>query len=124
IVFFAVLLSTLLQGSTFEPLARKLGVTTSEPALPRPLAESGTIRGLGAEVVEYPVVSGDAVVGARVRELGLPREALVTVIVRDRQAIPPRGSTVIAAGDRLHLLVTREAADVFPSLMEKWRRGE
>jgi cell volume regulation protein A len=35
IVFFAVLLSTLLQGSTFEPLARRLGVTTTEPALPR-----------------------------------------------------------------------------------------
>jgi len=34
IVFFAVLLSTLLQGSTFEPLAGKLGLTTSEPALP------------------------------------------------------------------------------------------
>lgn len=34
IVFFAVLLSTLLQGSTFEPLARRLGVTTQEPALP------------------------------------------------------------------------------------------
>ena len=41
IVFFAVLLSTLLQGSTFEPLARRLGVTTDEPALPRPLAEVG-----------------------------------------------------------------------------------
>jgi hypothetical protein len=39
IVFFAVLLSTLLQGATFEPLAEALGVTTSEPALgedPRP----------------------------------------------------------------------------------------
>jgi cell volume regulation protein A len=35
IVFFAVLLSTLVQGSTFEPLARRLGVTTTEPALPR-----------------------------------------------------------------------------------------
>lgn len=34
IVFFAVLLSTLLQGSTFEPLARRLGVTTARPALP------------------------------------------------------------------------------------------
>jgi potassium/hydrogen antiporter len=34
IVFFAVLLSTLLQGSTFEPVARRLGVTTEGPALP------------------------------------------------------------------------------------------
>jgi potassium/hydrogen antiporter len=33
IVFFAVLLSTVLQGSTFEPFASKVGVTTSEPAL-------------------------------------------------------------------------------------------
>ncbi len=33
VVFFAVLFSTLLQGATFEPLARRLGVTTSEPSL-------------------------------------------------------------------------------------------
>ena len=33
IVFFAVLLSTLVQGSTFEPLARRLGITTDDLAL-------------------------------------------------------------------------------------------
>jgi cell volume regulation protein A len=123
IVFFAVLLSTLLQGSTFEPFAKALGVTTTEPALPRPLAETGTIRGLGAEVVEYPVAPDDAIAGLRVRDLGLPREALVTVIVRGERAIPPRGSTVISPGDRLHLMVTREAAGVFPELIERWRSG-
>jgi potassium/hydrogen antiporter len=42
VVFFAVVLSALLQGSTFEPLARRLGVTTPEPALPRPLADGRT----------------------------------------------------------------------------------
>jgi cell volume regulation protein A len=123
IVFFAVLLSTVLQGSTFEILARKLRLTTNEPALPQPLAEIGTIRGLGAEVVEYPVASDDAIVGAPIRSLGLPREAVVNVIVRGREAIPPRGSTRIAAGDRLHILVRREAADVFPSLLDRWRKG-
>ncbi len=55
IVFFAVVLSTLLQGTTFEPLARLLKVTSAVAALPRPLAETGTIRRLGAEVAEYPV---------------------------------------------------------------------
>jgi cell volume regulation protein A len=40
IVFFAVLLSTLLQGATFEPLAAALGVTdTEEPPKPRPPLE-------------------------------------------------------------------------------------
>src|SRR3954469_13021713 len=44
IVFFAVVLSTVLQGSTFVPLADRLGVTTDEAALPTPLIEAGTIR--------------------------------------------------------------------------------
>jgi cell volume regulation protein A len=123
IVFFAVVLSTLLQGTTFEPLARFLKVTSAVAALPRPLAETGTIRRLGAEVAEYPVGQNDAIVGLRVRELGMPRDALLNVIVRNEQAIPPRGSTRIEAGDRLHVLVRQEAAIDFTRLLERWRTG-
>jgi cell volume regulation protein A len=123
IAFFAVVLSTLLQGSTFEPLAKALGLTTHEPALPRPIAESGTIRRLGAEVVEYPVGAGDAIAGVRVRELGLPREALLNVIVREGEAIPPRGSTKIESGDRLHVLLRQEVSRDFPELIERWQHG-
>jgi cell volume regulation protein A len=124
IVFFAVLLSTILQGTTFEPLARRLGVTTDEPALPRPLAESGTIRRLGAEVLEFPVSPDDAIVGLAVRELGLPREAVVNVIVREGQAIPPRGSTRVRAGDRLHVLYREEASRQIVELAAAWRSSE
>jgi len=123
IVFFAVLVSTLLQGTTFEPLARRLGVTTSEPALPRPLSEAGTIRRLGAEVLEYPVGPEDAIVGHRVRDLGLPRDAVVNVIVRDDQAIPPRGTTRLRAGDRVHVLVRQESARQLDALQDRWRSG-
>jgi cell volume regulation protein A len=123
VVFFAVLLSTLVQGSTFEAVARRLGVTTSEPALPRPLTESGTIRRLGAEIVEYPVAGDDAIVGARVRDLGLPREALVNVIVRGDEALTPRGSTRVEAGDALHVLVRQEASRTLPELLRRWHAG-
>jgi cell volume regulation protein A len=123
IVFFAVVISTLLQGTTFEPLARRLGVTTSEPALPRPLAETGTIRRLGAEIVEYPVGAEDAVAGHRVRELGLPRDALLSVIVRGEEAVLPRGSTRIEAGDRLHVVVRSEVADQMDRVVERWATG-
>jgi len=123
IVFFAVLVSTLLQGTTFEALARRLGVTTSEPLLPSPLAETGTVRRLGAEVVEYPVQPGDAIVGLRTRELELPREALVNVIVRGDEAIPPRGSTRVEEGDRLHVLVRQEVARDVRALLERWHSG-
>ncbi|MEA2423943.1 MAG: potassium/hydrogen antiporter [Thermoleophilaceae bacterium] len=123
IVFFAVLVSTLLQGTTFERLAKALGVTTSEPAMPRPLAESGTIRRLGAEVLEFRVGEDDAICGLPVRELGLPRDALVNVIVRGEQALPPRGSTRVEAGDRLHILVRQEVAEEVDDLTARWRSG-
>ncbi len=123
IVFFAVLFSTLLQGSTFELLAERLGVTTTFPALPRPLTETGTIRALGAEVVEVPVRDDDAIAGCLVRDLGLPRDALLNVIVRGEEAIPPRGSTRIEAGDRLHLLIRQEVSESVHELTEFWRTG-
>jgi potassium/hydrogen antiporter len=123
VVFFAVLISTILQGASFEPLAERLGVTTREPALPQPLAEAGTIRRLGAEVLEFPIGPADAIVGARVRDLGLPREAVVNVIVRDAQAIPPRGSTRLLAGDQLHVLIRSEMAGIMPRLVKRWREG-
>jgi cell volume regulation protein A len=123
VVFFAVLVSTVLQGSTFETLARRLRLTTSEPALPRPLSESGTIRRLGAEVLEHTVMPEDAIANARVRDLGLPRDAVVSLIVRDGRAIPPRGSTQLRAGDELHLLISEESAHLIRGLLGRWRTG-
>jgi cell volume regulation protein A len=58
-----------------------------------------------------------------VRELGLPREALLNVIVRGERAIPPRGSTVIVPGDQLHVLVRQEVALEFQALLRRWREG-
>jgi cell volume regulation protein A len=123
IVFFAVLVSTVLQGTTFEPLARRLGVTARAPLRSSALSETGTIRQLGADAIEVAVAPGDAIVGRRIRELGLPRAAIVNVIVREGQAIPPRGSTRIEAEDRLHVLVRREEMGTIHALLERWRDG-
>jgi cell volume regulation protein A len=121
IAFFVVVTSTLIQGATFQPIARAFDLTREQPALPRPVAEVGTIRRLGAELIEYPVADTDAIAGDRIRELGLPRAALVNVIVRDGEAIPPRGSTVVEGGDTLHILVRREARREVEDLFSRWR---
>jgi cell volume regulation protein A len=126
------ILSPLLSARS-EVLARRLpdGLFAPQPERratddvpdPEPIIEIGVIRRLGAETVEHAVRRGDAIVGAHVRDLGLPREALVSVIVRDHEALAPRGSTRIRAGDRLHVLVRREASDEVDALQEIWRRG-
>ena len=123
IVFFAVLLSTIVQGSTFTAVAERLGVTTHEVSVPAPLMHAPAMRRLGAEIAEFAVRPGDAVSGRLVRELGLPRDSLLNVIIRGEQAFPPRGSTRVEAGDRLHVLVRQEVAIEFQTLLRRWREG-
>jgi cell volume regulation protein A len=124
LVFFVVLVSTLVQGVTFERLAKALGLIGSGPAVPRlPIVEVGTIRRLGAELVEYRVEPGDAIAGRVVNELGLPRDSLVSVIVRGEEALLPRGSSRIESGDRLHIFVRTTARPAVEGMFERWRDG-
>jgi potassium/hydrogen antiporter len=123
IVFFVVVTSTLVQGASFEPLANRLRLTTDEPALPKRLFESGRIRQMGGDVIAFRLPEGAAAAGHRVRELELPREALVNVIVRDGHAIPPRGSTQLKEGDELHVLVRGEIRDEVERQTERWVKG-
>jgi potassium/hydrogen antiporter len=122
IVFFAVLASTLVQGATIESLARKLGLMDPGPALePSPIVEVGALRDLNADAVEYTVREHDTIVQQRLRELGLPGGALVSVVSRGGEAIPPRGSTRLQIGDHLHILVRRDTADEVDELFRRWR---
>jgi cell volume regulation protein A len=122
-VFFVVVTSTLIQGATIEPFARLLGVTSTERALPTPVADVGMVRELGAELISWRVRPDDAAAGLLVRELGLPREALVHLIVRDGRALAPRGSTRIEPGDELHLLVQEPQREEVERLTQRWREG-
>jgi cell volume regulation protein A len=123
IVFFVVVSSTLVQGASFEPLAKRLGLTTDEPALPRRLLESGRIRRMGGDVIAYRLPPGAAAAGHPVRDLELPREALVNVIVREGDALPPRGSTELREGDELHILIRSERRDEVEALTKRWAHG-
>jgi CPA2 family monovalent cation:H+ antiporter-2 len=98
-----------------------IAAPSREPA--EPLIEVGAIRRLGAETVEFDVRREHAILGRHVRDLGLPRDALVSVIVRGGEAIAPRGSTTIHNGDRLHVLVRHEVAKEVEALQERWRSG-
>jgi cell volume regulation protein A len=124
VVFFAVVVSTLLQGLTFEPLARALGLTTEAPPLPRQFVEFGGSRRLGVDLVEYPVTDMDAVVGRRVRDLRLPSGSSLAVVVRGEEAIPPAGWTRLKAGDRLHLVIREQTAGPTAGLIELLRAGD
>ena len=50
-------------------------------------------------------------VGQDLAELGLPRDATVVAIIRDRHVIVPRGDSVLRGGDEVLVLTTPEAED-------------
>jgi len=103
-VFFVVVVSVLIQGPTFEPLARRLGLAAAAPPVVHAPLEVGAIRALGADLLELVVEEGQAVAGRAIRDLGLPPDAIVALIVRGDRAIPPRGTTRLEPADRLFIV--------------------
>ena len=62
-----------------------------------------------AEVLEIDAVHGSRAVGTPLRQLNLPRGALVSAIVHDDQVIIPNGDSQIQVGDSVIVLVTKRA---------------
>jgi cell volume regulation protein A len=121
-VFFVVLVSALLQTVTLDAAARRLGVAAEPQPSYHPPVEVGAVQALGGDVLEYDVEQSDAIVGRRIGELGLPDLAVIMLIVRDGQAIPPRGGTMLEPGDRVYVLARSEARRDVEGIIEGWER--
>jgi trk system potassium uptake protein len=69
-----------------------------------------TLKGIAAEAIEYQVPPGARAVDQRLRDLALPRTAVVGAILRDDRVILPRGDDHIRAGDRVVVFALPESA--------------
>jgi cell volume regulation protein A len=118
--FFVVLVSAALQGTTLEWLARKLGLLRTAARTEAPIEVTRDWHSLN--LVEFAVAADHALAGSAVRELGLPREALVVVVVRGDQAIPPSGGTTIEPGDVLFVLTPDGKGPELEDVFTRWRR--
>jgi potassium/hydrogen antiporter len=119
-VFFVVVISTILQGSTLKPLAKKLQLFS--PAAPKQQAplEVGALSDL--ELTDFVIAPDHAIAGAAVREVGLPRSAIIAVIERGASSFPPRGSTILEPGDHLFVLTPRTKSKHVEDVFTRWRR--
>jgi trk system potassium uptake protein TrkA len=66
------------------------------------------LRHADVEVVEAVIAEDSRVIGKALRDLPLPPESIIAVIIRDGQPIFPGGATTLEAGDEL-LALTRSA---------------
>jgi cell volume regulation protein A len=119
-VFFVVLVSTVLQGTTLEWVAKKLGLLISFARTEAPIEVTREWHSLN--LVDFAVAAEHAISGSAVRELGLPREALVVVLVRGDEAIAPRGTTTIEPGDVLFVLAPDGKRPELEDVFTRWRQ--
>lgn len=100
-VFFVVLISAITQGWSLPVVARWLHL--GRPADPAPAlsVEIHALRHVDGEIVDYTVKPGAQVAGQHLRDLALPDGVLVTLILRGKQVVMPRGSTPLEPGDHV-----------------------
>ena len=108
LVFFVVLASSFVPGATVGPVARWLGIPEPRPPAAPVRVELVSLRELPGDFVWYHVASASAVAEAFVRDLPLPEGCLVTLVLRGRDVVVPRGSTQLVAGDQVCVFVLPE----------------
>lgn len=121
VVFYVVLVSVLLQGTTLLPLVRWLGLEERRPAW-APVAEALPIDGVDIDLVELVVSEDLPLVDRKLREVGRPAGTQVTAIVRDHEVLIPGGDTWLRVGDVL--LMTTQGEEDALARVTAWARGE
>ncbi|TWI59614.1 potassium/proton antiporter [Halalkalibacter nanhaiisediminis] len=117
VVFFVVLTSALVQGSTIMLFAKKLALTGPKEVEPPHSLELVSIGKANAEIIEFEVSEETIITNKTLAEMDFPKDVLINAVIRDDQLITPYGETKIKIGDILYILVSRESKQALKELL-------
>lgn len=118
IVFFIVLISTLVQGSTISLVAEKLSLTGPKRTEPMHSLELVSIGKANAEMIEFEISENISIIGKSLAEIEFPDGVLVNAIIRNDELITPSGDTEIQLGDILFILASRKSKKALKELLK------
>lgn len=106
-IFFVALVSVIVQGTFFMPIAKKLNLVSTEETVLKTFTDySGEIH---AKLLDIKVNPGSIMADKTIMDLDIPSDVLIVMIKRGNKIITPRGSTVIKSGDTLMLAGEKKA---------------
>ncbi|MBL8735630.1 MAG: potassium/proton antiporter [Planctomycetes bacterium] len=104
LVFFAVLLSVSIQGSTLGWLAQRLRLATPSRPAHRYTLELVTMAHSELDLLTFDMPDPAGRPGPRIRDLVMPKQAVITLITRGNEVVPPTGNTRLHGWDRVTVL--------------------
>lgn len=104
IVFFIVLTSALLQGSTLHLAARIFGLEEPEHTRANAPIELTPSEGFQAESLDFILPRQSSLVGKAIVDLGLPPDTAIVMISRQDRFLIPGGGTQLKEGDVITLI--------------------
>lgn len=116
LVFFIVIISALLHGTSIPFVARHLGVAAPLQETPRLAMSLGNGCTSGNNLIELTVPQGAGIVGKQIVDIGLPPGTLIIMIERGENRFVPCGSTVLEEGDHLLILTDQQQSNKVRSM--------
>jgi potassium/hydrogen antiporter len=107
LVFFIVITSVLIQGTSLPLMARWLGVTAPSRRQRYAPLDFEEVEGINANLNDLLIPYHSAVVGRTIFEIGVPKEALIVLISKADRFLIPNGSTRLEGGDVLFVLANQ-----------------
>ncbi|PKG31385.1 cation:proton antiporter, partial [Methanoregula sp.] len=113
LVFFIVITSAILHGTSIPLVARMLDLSAPAPSRSRfgmelDLPEDSQSQ---SELIELVIPPGSSVINKQIVNTGLPQGTLIILIAKGKEQFSPRGATVLEEQDTLLVLTTAERAD-------------
>ncbi len=107
IVFFIVLISILLQGTTIPFVAKLLKVNIPLNKRKKSPIEFEPENELSSELIEYEIQENSQAIGKTLKEIDFPKGCIVVLIDRNNDYIVPEAFTVILSGDILFVMIKK-----------------
>ncbi|MBI4525403.1 MAG: potassium/proton antiporter [Deltaproteobacteria bacterium] len=107
LVFFIVLTSVLLQGTSIPLVVRYLGLATPRSSKPRYPLEFEEGKGMEATLMDFIIPYNSAAIEKPIVDLRLPDQCVITLISRDDEYIVPTGTTRLEGGDVLLIILNK-----------------
>jgi cell volume regulation protein A len=104
LIFFVVVTSVLLQGTTISWAARALGLHSHRRPEPHHRLHITSIEQTDRRIVEYYLDQRSPAVGRVIKDLAFPHDTFIAMVVRAGQVLAPRGHTRLEAGDHVFVL--------------------